>query len=72
MRTINAASMLTSAPRKLMRRLLAWYIRRQIRMWESVKNDIVRQRAVGIEACWRIDEEQRDRRFRLRELEQYL
>lgn len=72
MKTINAASPFTAAPRALIRRLLAWHIKRQIRLWESVKADLIRQRNVGIEACFRIDEEQQERRFRLRKLEQTL
>jgi hypothetical protein len=71
MKTINASTTF-AAPRKLIRGLLAWYIRRQMRMWESVQEDLVRQRHVGIEAYWRIEEEQNERRLRLRELEQAL
>lgn len=69
MKTINAETPFTSAPRKLIRRLLAWHIKRQIRLWESVKDDLIRQRNVGIAACLRIEEEQQERRFRLRELQ---
>jgi hypothetical protein len=72
MKTINAATTFTTPPRRLIRRLLAWYIKRQMRMWESVQEDLVRQRHVGIEAYWRIEEEQNERRLRLRELEQAL
>lgn len=68
MKTINAGSLFTLAPRTAFKRLQAWLISHQIRAWEDAKNDIRRFRADGIRQEWQIEEEQKARRLRLRAL----
>lgn len=69
MKTVNAVSLFTLAPRTVFRRLQAWFIRYQIRTWEEAKADIRRFRLDGVSQERQIEKEQLARHQRLRELQ---